>query len=167
MAATVTDSEFQRLPVEPDNGFPQQFLLSFDGKVYRLTFSVSFLTLEPFKVWAALGSSSPERVRRQLLTVPLGVARPRAQLPVPFEGEPERMIYALPQDELFLVLKLARDDLPEHRRTLGITRPVLDIPIRLADLVFLFRRIHIARGNLIGPGSFGSEVLAGVAVYVD
>lgn len=159
------DSDFQRLPIEPEDGFPQAFVLSFDGKLYRFTLSVSFLTLEPFKIWRAGGSLSPQTVAQQAQSVPLGIPGVRSSLPGQRRDEPERTIYILPQEELYLVIKVERDDLPEAERVQGITRPVLDIPVRVGDLVFLFRKIHIARGNLLGPGDFGSEIVAGVATY--
>ena len=158
-------SDFQQLPIQPEDGFPQAFQLSFDGKLYRFTFSVSFLTLEPFKVWEAGNSSSTGMSPRRSLSVPLSTTGPRAQLPWDFQSELERTIYVLPQENLYLVMKLERDDLPEEQRLQGITRPVLDIPIRLGDLVFLFKKMYIARGNLLSPGNFGSEILAGVMTY--
>jgi hypothetical protein len=165
MTTIPNESDFQRLPIQPEDGFPQAFLLSFEGKLYRFTFSVSFLTLEPFKIWEAGGGPTAERMLRRSLSLPLSSSGARVQLPWELHGEPERMIYVLPQENLYLVMKLEREDLPEGERMLGITRPVLGIPVRVGDLVFLFKKIHIARGNLLGPGNFGSEVMAGVAAY--
>jgi hypothetical protein len=167
MAITMAlkDSNFQQLPIQPEDGFPQAFLLSFDGRLYRFTFSVSFLTLEPFKVWEAGGGPTAERMLRRSLSLPLSTAGARARLPWELQGEPERMIYVLPQESLYLVMQVEREDLPEGERVQGITRPVLGIPIRVGDLVFLFKKIHIARGNLLGSGNYGSEILAGVKTY--
>lgn len=156
----------QRLPIQPEDGFPQVFLLSFDGKLYRFTFSISFLTLEPFKVWEAGGGPTAEKMLRRSLSLPLSTSGARAQLPWELQGEPERLVYVLPQDALYLVMKVEREDLPEDQRVQGITRPVLDVPIRVGGLVFLFKKIHVARGNLLGPGNFGSEIVAGVKTYV-
>lgn len=161
----LNNSNFQQLPIQPEDGFPQAFLLSFENKLYRFTFSVSFLTLAPFKVWEAGGGQTAEKMLRRSLSLPLNTAGARAHLPWELQGEPERMIYVLPQEELYLVMKVEREDLPAEQRMQGLTRPVLGIPIRVGDLVFLFKKIHIARGNLLGPGSFGSEIAAGVATY--
>ncbi len=155
----------QRLPIQPEDGFPQVFLLSFDGKLYRFTFSISFLTLEPFKVWEAGGGPTAEKMLRRSPSLPLSTSGARAQLPWELQGEPERMIYVLPQEQLYLVMRVEREDLPEDGRLQGITRPVLDVPVRVGDLVFLFKKMHIARGNLLGPGNFGSEIVAGVMAY--
>jgi hypothetical protein len=159
------DSDFQRLPIQPEEGFPQAFVLSFAGKLYRLTLRVSCLTLEPFKVWEAGSAPTAERLVRRALSLPVSTSGTRAQLPWEIQREPERMMYVLPQEHLYLVLQVERDDVPEGQRVQGVTRPALDIPVRVGDLVFLFRKIHIARGNLLGPGNYGSDILAGVATY--
>jgi hypothetical protein len=165
MLINLIESDFQQLPIQPEDGFPQAFLLSFESKLYRLTFSISFLTLEPFKVWEAGGGPTAERVLRRSLSLPVSISGARVQLPWDLQGEPERMIYVLPQENLYLVMKVEREDLPENERLMGITRPMLDIPVRVGDLVFWFKKIHIARGNLLGAGDFGSEIVAGVMTY--
>jgi hypothetical protein len=158
-------SAFFRLPIAPENGFPQAFTLDFNGKLYTLTLRVSFLTLEPFKVWEAGSHLSAERLVRRSLDLPLNTAGARVPLPWEVQGEPERQRYVLPQEELYLTVTLDRQNLPAELRRLEITRPVIGIPFRLGDLQFLFQKIIIARGNLLGPGEFGSEVVAGVKVY--
>lgn len=155
---------FQQLPIQPDDGFPQAFILDFAEKLYRLTLRIGFLTLEPFKVWK-VGSPNPEQRLRRALNLPLNRAGLSAEMPWQFKDTPERMIYALPQAKLYLVLEVARDDLPEDQRPQGMTRAVLDTPLRVGDLIFLFKKIHIARGNLLGTGSYGSEIVAGVKAY--
>jgi hypothetical protein len=165
MATMPRDSDFQRLPIQPEDGFPQAFVLGFADRLYRFTLSVSFLTLEPFKVWEIGGSAAADRTIRRSLSLPLSTSGARAPLPWEVQGEPERLIYTLPQEQLYLVMRVEREDLPEPERLLGVTRPVLGIPVRLGELVFLFKRILVARGNLLGPGNFGSEIVAGVATY--
>jgi hypothetical protein len=156
-------SDFQRLPVRPEDGFPQAFLLGFNGKLYRFTFSVSFLTFEPFN--AGEDRSSTAMLPRRSLSVPLSTGGARAQLPWDFQGDAEHKIYVLPQENLYLVMKLERDDLPIETRLQGITRPVIGIPFRLGDLVFLFNKIYISRANLLGPGNYSSDIVAGVMTY--
>ena len=151
-----------RLPIRPEDGFPQAFELAFDGKVYLLTTRISFLTMEPFRLWEIEHISSKPR---PAYSVPLKPGGQRVTLPWALQGEAERMLYALPQDKLYLTLQVERADLPEPERVVHITRPMLYTPFRLGDLAFLFDQIHIARGNLLGPGSFGSRIEAGVMAY--
>lgn len=158
-------SAFFRLPIVAENGFPQAFTLDFSGKLYALTLRVSFLTMEPFKVWEAGSHLSAERLVRRSINLPLGTAGARVPLPWEVQGEPERQRYTLPQEELYLTLALERPDLPEGLRRPEITRPMIGLSFRLGDLQFLFLKIYIARGNLLGAGEFGSEVVAGVKVY--
>ncbi len=160
-----SENSFFRLPLDPADGFPQSFLLDFNGKLYRFTFRVSFLTLEPFKIWEAGGQLNAQKLASRSLSLPLNTAGARVPLPWETQGEAERLIYVLPQESLYLVMQLEREDQPQDQRLLGITRPVLGVPLRLGDLVFLFKKIHIARGNLLGAGNFGSEIIAGVKVY--
>jgi hypothetical protein len=76
------------------------------------------------------------------------------------------MVFDLPHPVrgLYLNLKLEYENQPDATRLIGAQRVVLDMPIALGPLVFRFTRIRIARANLVGPGSFGSELVAQVAV---
>ncbi len=69
-----------------------------------------------------------------------------------------------PERGLFLNMRVEREELPDASRLIGVRRVVLDMPIALGRLRFRFHRIKIAQGNLIGPGEFGSELIAEVAV---
>jgi len=69
-----------------------------------------------------------------------------------------------PARGLYLNLRLEYENQPEATRLIGAQRVVLDMPIALGPLVFRFSRIRIAQANLAGPGSFGSELVAQVAV---
>ncbi len=77
--------------------------------------------------------------------------------------------FDLPDAErgLFLNLRIEREDQPDPTRLLGVRRVVLDMPIAIGALRFIFYRIKIAQGNLAGPGQFGSELVAKVAVTND
>ena len=68
---------------------------------------------------------------------------------------------------LYLNLKLEYENQPDATRLIGAQRVVLDMPIALGPLVFRFTRIRIAQANLAGSGSFGSELVAQVAVSND
>jgi hypothetical protein len=164
-ASRATDVPFQRLPIQPEDGFPQAFLLRLEQTMYRLALSVSFLTFEPFAMPRAGGETPEHRVPRRSLSLPLSFAGARVQLPWEVVTERDRAIYDLPQEMLYLVLRVERPDLPEGQQIQSVTRTVLGMPIRLGDLEFLFQRIRIARGNLFGPGDFGSEVIAGVRAH--
>jgi len=151
------------VPILPEEGFPQSFLMSAGDKLYRLTFSVSFLTFEPFTPLPP--EPDPEPAAELLAApVPPGLPGERVTLPTPV-SRGQGLLYRLPQQDLYLVLKVEREDLPEDRRVLGITRPVLGLPTRFGELVLTFTEIEIARGNLQGPGSFGSRVVAEVDTH--
>lgn len=65
---------------------------------------------------------------------------------------------------LFLTLRVEREDQPAATRFLGISRVTLGVPIAIGPLRFQFSRIKLAQANLSGPGSYGSEIVADVAV---
>jgi hypothetical protein len=69
-----------------------------------------------------------------------------------------------PTRGLFLNLKVEREGLPDPIRLVGARRVVLEMPIVLGPLRFRFHRVRVAQANLIGPGAYGSELLAEVAV---
>jgi len=158
---------FGLVPIQPTDGFPQSFLLSVGDNLYQLTFSVSFLSFEPFtplppEADPPAGSELLPGAQLLPAPVPAGLPGERVTLPTPASSG-QGLLYLLPQENLYLVLKVERPDLPEDQRVLGITRPVLGLPIQLGDLVITFSTIEIARGNLQGPGEFGSRVVAEVS----
>jgi hypothetical protein len=65
---------------------------------------------------------------------------------------------------LYLNLKLEYESQPAATQLIGAQRVVLEMPLALGPLVFRFTRIRIAQANLAGSGSFGSELVAQVAV---
>ncbi|HWE37627.1 MAG TPA: hypothetical protein VG406_13750 [Isosphaeraceae bacterium] len=78
----------------------------------------------------------------------------------------EGAVYELPDPDLglYLDLRVEREDLPDPGRLLGVRRVVLDMPIAFGPLRLRFSRVRVARGNLVQPGKFGSELVADVAV---
>lgn len=68
---------------------------------------------------------------------------------------------------LYLNLRLEYENQPDATGLIGAQRVVLDMPIALGPLVFRFTRIRVAQANLAGSGSFGSELVAQVAVSND
>lgn len=69
-----------------------------------------------------------------------------------------------PARGLSLNLKVEYEEQPAATRLIGAQRVVLDMPIVIGPLSFRFKRIRVAQANLVGPGSFGSELVAEVAV---
>jgi hypothetical protein len=65
---------------------------------------------------------------------------------------------------LHLELRLEQENQPPQTRFLGARRVVLDVPFAIGAAVFRFSRIRLAQANLAGPGAFGSEIVADVAV---
>jgi hypothetical protein len=65
---------------------------------------------------------------------------------------------------LSLNLKVEHEDQPDATRLLGARNVVRDMPIALGPLRVRFTRIRVAQANLAGPGPFGSELVAQVAV---
>ena len=65
---------------------------------------------------------------------------------------------------LYLELRLEQENRPPETRFLGVQRVVLDVPFAIGPAVFRFSRIRLAQANLTGPGAFGSEIVADVAV---
>lgn len=65
---------------------------------------------------------------------------------------------------LYLNLMVEIENLPAGSRLVGVSRIVTAYPIPIGPLRFLFSRIKLAQANLVGPGSYGSEVLGLVAV---
>jgi hypothetical protein len=69
-----------------------------------------------------------------------------------------------PVHGLSLNLRVEYEEQPDATRLIGARRIVLDIPTFIGPLCFRFRRVRVAQANLVGPGSFGSELVAEVAV---
>ena len=75
-------------------------------------------------------------------------------------------IFELPNTAKGLSLNLAveYEERPADGRMIGSQRVVLDMPMAFGPLRIRFRRVRVAQANLAGPGSFGSELVAEVAV---
>jgi hypothetical protein len=75
---------------------------------------------------------------------------------------PQDFIYDLPAEGAYLVMRVVR--VVAGSRTVVFQRKLVpNLEYEAGDLAFVFRRIRIARRNLNGFGSFGSDVLGGVA----
>jgi hypothetical protein len=69
-----------------------------------------------------------------------------------------------PARGLFFNLKVEYENQPEATRLIGARNVVRDMPMAFGPLRLRFTRVRVAQANLKGPGSFGSELVAQVAV---
>jgi len=71
-------------------------------------------------------------------------------------------IFTLPALGAFMVMRVLRED-STGTRVISQRKLVLNLEFEAADVVFRFTRMRVARRNLNGVGSFGSQVLGGIA----
>jgi hypothetical protein len=112
------------LPIDGDEGFPQAFRLTFNGRTYQILLY--------------------------------------ANLPEELVEAAEDQVFDLPAPHAFMVMRVARETTgqPEvifHRKL------VPNIDYEAQELAFRFDTMRVARRNLNGAGSFGSQVTGGVA----
>lgn len=116
--------EYLKIPIQPDEGFPQAFQLAFLGNTYEFGFYVNALEKDN--------------------DIPLD------------------HVFDLPADGAYLVMRVAR--VIAGSRTVFFQRKLVpNLEYESGDLAFVFRRIRVARRNLNGFGSFGSDIVGGVA----
>ena len=75
---------------------------------------------------------------------------------------PDDYIYTLPAPGTFMVMRVLRED------TAGATvifqrKLVPNLEYEAAEVAFVFRQMQVAKRNLNGIGSFGSQVIGGIA----
>jgi hypothetical protein len=116
---------YLKLPIRPDEGFPQAFQIAFLGTTYEFQFYVNVLETD-----AAV--SDDDR------------------------------IFDLPERGAYLVMRIARIA-AGTRTTLFHRKLVPNHPYEAGELALVFRRMRVARRNINGFGSFGSDVIGGVA----
>ncbi len=121
---------FLRLPVEPDEGFPQSFRLAFGGRSYVFGLLVDI-----------------------------------AEEVLPDAGTPDGLAAAitLPTHGAYLVMTVVREDVTGGT-TLLRRKMIPGLVYRAGDLALVVRTTRIALGNLHGVGSYGSELVAGMAL---
>jgi len=130
----MTQPAFLQLPVNADEGFPQAFRIVVDGGTYGVTLQVN--------------------VAEELLPTPGAPA-----------GTDNRLdaILDLPQPGAFLVGTLTRDDVPNG--TVLLRRKLVPgLVYRAGELLLTVQSMQVAMRNLGGPGSYGSQIVAGVAL---
>lgn len=130
----MTQPTFLQLPVNADEGFPQAFRFAAGSNAYTVTLQVS--------------------VAEELLPVPGAPA-----------GSDDRLnaVLDLPQPGAFMVATLTRDD--ASGGTVLLRRKLVpDLVYRAGELLVTVQSMQVAMQNLGGPGSYGSQVVAGVAL---
>lgn len=115
---------YLRLPIDPDEGFPQAFQLAFEGRSYDFFLYVNVLETD--------------------------------------DDVADDHIYDLPAKGAYLVMDVSRVGAgslePLFRRKL-----VPNLEYEAGELAFFFARMRVARRNLNGFGTHGSEVVGGIA----
>ena len=71
-------------------------------------------------------------------------------------------MYDLPEPGAFLVMQVRRE--LEPPAVIFNRKIVRNLEYEAHELAFLFRVMRVARRNLNGVGSFGSQIVAGVAL---
>ena len=126
--------EFRQLPVEPDQGLPQAFSCLIGGTSYE------------FGLYANLDIANQDPLETVYdLSPPGGLAQP-----------------ASPPG--YLVLRVVRQGLTGPRIIfLRKLVPEPGLVHEAGELAIMLARAQIARGNLNGPGHFGTQIVIGVA----
>jgi hypothetical protein len=130
----MTQPTFLQLPVNADEGFPQAFRIAMGSQTYTVTLQVD--------------------VAEELLPTPGAPAGNDSRL---------EAVLQLPQPGAFVVATLARDDAAGG--TVLLRRKLVPgLIYRAGELLLTVQSMQVALRNLGGPGSFGSQIVAGVAL---
>jgi hypothetical protein len=76
----------------------------------------------------------------------------------------EDAVLELPQEEAFMVLRVARESDAAEPETILQRKLVTGLDYAAAELAFRFTELRVARRNINGAGSHGSSVEGGVAL---
>ncbi len=79
------------------------------------------------------------------------------------ETLPSQALLELPQDDAFLVLRIARESDSGEPQTIFQRKVVPALDYRASELMIRFDELAIARANLNAPGPHGSKVTGKVA----
>ncbi|SRR6266487_1868673 len=76
----------------------------------------------------------------------------------------ENDVYTLPDPRggAFMVMRVAREDI-SGPAVIFQRKLVLNLEYEAAEVAFVFRQMRVAKRNLNGIGSFGSQVIGGIA----
>ena len=75
---------------------------------------------------------------------------------------PDDYLYQLPAPDAFLVMTVQREG-AAGAAVIFRRKVVCNLEYEAAELAFLFRTITVAKRNLNGVGSFGSQIIGGIA----
>lgn len=70
--------------------------------------------------------------------------------------------YTLPAPGAFMVMRVLREG-SAGTTVIFQRKLILNLEYEVADVAFLFTQMRVARNNLNGVGSFGSQVIGGIA----
>lgn len=121
----MTQRTYLQLPINADEGFPQSFRLSFNGKTYQVL----------------LYANVPEDAVTQ-----------------PDQND----IYTLPDQGAFMVMRVLQENVA-GATVIFQRKLVTNLEYEAAEVAFIFKTMRVARRNLNGVGSFGSQVIGGIA----
>jgi len=71
-------------------------------------------------------------------------------------------IYILPGVGAFMVMRVLRED-TDGTRVIFQRKIIPNLEYEAAEVAFVFRQIRVAKRNLNGVGSFGTQVIGGIA----
>jgi hypothetical protein len=129
-------SDLAPLPVDPDEGFPQSFLLAFGGQTYGVTWYVDIAESE---------LPDPRTSEPTLLIDLTGASATGSDARAASDAPPRGI----------LVLSVDRHD-PGGVTTLLRRRVIPGLSYPAGQLLLVVRAAAVALGNLNGSGSFGS-----------
>lgn len=75
---------------------------------------------------------------------------------------PDDYIYTLPMEGAFMVMQVARED-STGPVVIFQRKLVPNLEYEAAEVALVFRQMQVAKRNLNGIGSFGSQVIGGIA----
>jgi hypothetical protein len=79
---------------------------------------------------------------------------------------PEGHVFELPEVNAFLVMQVARVS-STGTQIIFKRKLVLDLEYTAGEVAFLFRIMRVAMKNINGVGSFGSQIVGGIAARWD
>jgi hypothetical protein len=75
---------------------------------------------------------------------------------------PDDYLYTLPAPGVFMVMRVARED-TGGPVVIFQRKLVPNLEYEAAEVAFLFQQMQVAKRNLNGVGTFGSQVIGGIA----
>ncbi len=145
----MSERPYMKLPINADEGFPQAFRLNFNNNIYQILLYVNVLEA---------GLDTPEDYVYRLPETFVPAQADGATLPSQLDHWPTSEKFR----EAFMVMRVLRETSGEPR-VIFQRKLIPNLEYQVDELVFVFRKMMVARQNLNGVGSFGSQILGGVA----